>query len=187
MKNKNKLINHFKVLGTQEEKNLQAWIENQIGTRKAKVFTKKGFENYVVIFENIKKWKTNQQNKTFWALIDCFYKSSCSSFWSYEEMVEHYYRIAGLITIKTKNCLKQETKLLLYNAIKKLHLTYKTEQNIYKMLKGEYEKHLSWSRVGKKKAILTIDSLLHDMDESNVIGSKMGKKYEEILIGMEKL
>ena len=182
-----KIKNDFIVKGTREEKNLQAWFENQVGVRKAKIHTEKGFENYVVSFTELKKFKTLKQNKTFWSLIDCFWQSSCSSFYTYDEMKEYYYRIAGLIEVKTKNILKEETRRMLFEAIKVLPLEFTEKQRVWQFLKGEYERHLSWSIVKKSKAILAIDSLLKHMDESNVIGSKMGKKYEEILIGMEKI
>ena len=177
-----KLKNHFTVKTTLDLKTLEAWLENQVGERKARIFTDKGFKGFVVEFLTLEKFKSNQQNRTFWSLLDCFWESGCSSFNTYDDMVEFYYRIAGLITIKTKSTLKRETKAMIYKAIKILPLTFGVKQKVYKMLRGEYEKYLSWSVVKKKKATLTISTLMHDMNEAGV----SSKKYDEILIGMGK-
>lgn len=174
--------NHFKVLGIREEKELQAWLENQIGIRKAKVHTNEGFESYVVSFTGLEKFKSLEQNRTFWALVDAFWQSGCSSFISYEALVERYYKIAGLITIKTKSILNDLTRAVLYKGVKALPITFTEKQKVYQMLRGEYEKWESWSRVKKEKATLTISTLMHDMDSAGV----NTKKYEEILKGMNK-
>lgn len=178
--------NYFKVNNISDLKNLELWFKEQVVSKRDKHKMIDLFEPFVVEFKEMKKWKSNQQNRTFWALIDCFSKSSCGSFHSYSEMVEYYYRIAGLITIKTKSTLEKSTKLKLYKVIEANSFHDWEKKAIYKLLKGEYEKHLSWSRVKKDKATLTIDCLLKDMNEAQVIGSKMGKKYEEILNGMEE-
>lgn len=179
--------NDFEVKTTLDLIPLKKWLENQIGIRKDKKDADKGFEEFVISFTEFKKFKSLKQNRTFWALINCFWESGCGSFYTYDDMKEYYYRIAGLISIKTKSILCNKTKNMLYKAIKILPLTFGVKQKIYKMLRGEYEKHESWSIVKKKKARLAIDTLMHDMDESNVLGSKMGKKYEEILKGMDKI
>jgi hypothetical protein len=158
-------------------------VEEELGIRKAQTFAKGGIKPFVVCFMSPDEYKTRKQNKTFWALIDCFWESGCSSFYSKIEMEEYYYRIANLITIKIKKRLLLSTRQKLYSLIESSNKFYKSEtKQIYKLLKGEYEKHQSWSRVKKDKARLTIDTLMHDMDEAGV----STKKYEEILAGMEK-
>jgi hypothetical protein len=140
----------------------------------------------MLIEKKEEKIKTLQQNKTFWALLDCFWHSGCSSFLDYIDLTMYYYRVAGLAKVIKKDILQKETKQMLHKAIKILPIEENERAKIYKLLKGEYEKCLSWSVVKKEKAILAIDTLLHDMDESNVLGSKMGKKYQEILNGMDE-
>lgn len=44
----------------------------------------------------------------------------------------------------------------------------------------------SWGDVTASNARITIDMLLRDMDMSGVIGSPQGKKYEEILKGINQ-
>jgi hypothetical protein len=157
-------------------------LEDEIGVRKAKIMSEKGFESFVVCFMSPDEYKTKKQNKTFWSLIDCFWASGCSSFYAYNDLVEYYYRIAGLITIKTKSTLSKSTKATLYKAIKILPLVFSEKKKVYKMLRGKYEKWESWSRVKKDKATLTIDTLIKDMCEAGV----NSKKFEEIMEGIEK-
>jgi hypothetical protein len=128
--------------------------------------------------------KTQQQNKTFWALIDCFWQSGCSSFLTYNDMLFYYYRIAGLVELVKKEELEKKTKKMLFKAINLLPIEETERAKVFSLLSGKYEKCLSWSMVEKEKALLAIDSLIKDMDESNVFGSKMGNKYREILKGM---
>ena len=43
------------------------------------------------------------------------------------------------------------------------------------------EKEKSWGEATKPNAKIAIDAILRDMDTSGVLGSHLGKKYEEIL------
>lgn len=183
---KNKIKNYYKIEKISDLNNLNEWFKLNIIQRKDKFEMTDLFEPFVVEFLSLEKFKSKRQNRTFWSLINCFWESGCSSFNNYDDMVEFYYRVAGLITIKTKSTLKQETKQMIYKAIRILPLTHEVKQKVYKMLRGEYEKYLSWSKVKKDKATLVISTLMYDMDESQVMDSKMGKKYEEILNGMRK-
>ena len=129
--------------------------------------------------------KNAKQNKTFHALLDCFWKSGCSSFSSKNEMRFYYKRSIGLIEMVYDNSnLEQETKNMIWQAVKLLPLSNTQLIEVTNLLRGKVVKEMSWSVASKKQATEAIDMILHDMDESGVIGSKEGKHYEEILEGM---
>lgn len=130
---------------------------------------------------DLDSFKSNKQNSLFHGLLSLYWDSGCSSFISYDEMREHYKKIAGLIDMETISPLSQETKYMLYKAIKLLPMSEEEKIKTYTLLKGIIKKEKSWSSVSKEDAKRAIDSLLHDMDQSNVIGSSQGKKYEYLL------
>lgn len=143
-------------------------------------------ENIVYIdFLTQKQYKNAKQNKTFHALLDCFWKSGCSSFSSKNEMRFYYKRSIGLVEMVYDNSnLEQETKYMIWQAVKILPLSNTQLIEVTNLLRGKVVKEMSWSVATKKQATEAIDMILHDMDESGVIGSKEGKHYEEILEGM---
>lgn len=61
-----------------------------------------------------------------------------------------------------------------------LRLTYKRLCGLVKNKEGRIVES-SWADATKEQAKRAIDNLLREMDESGVIGSKEGKKYEFIL------
>lgn len=138
-----------------------------------------------VDFLTQKQYKSRKQNNTFHALLDCFWKSGCSSFVSQNEMRFYYKRSVGLIqTLYDNSNLEQETKNMIWQAVKLLPLSNTQLIEVTNLLKGKVVKEMSWSIATKKQATEAIDMILHDMDESGVITSSEGKHYEEILEGM---
>ena len=138
-----------------------------------------------VDFLTKKQYKSRKQNNTFHALLDCFWKSGCSSFFSKDQMRFYYKRAIGLIDVVYDNSnLEHETKEMLWKAAKLLPLPNTQLVEIIDLLKGKVIKERSWSEATKEKATEAINMILHDMDESGVITSKEGKHYEEILEGM---
>lgn len=138
-----------------------------------------------VDFLTKKQYKSRKQNNTFHALLDCFWKSGCSSFFSKSQMRFYYKRSIGLIDVVYDNYnLEHETKEMLWKAAKLLPLSNTQLLEVIDLLKGKVIKERSWSEATKEKATEAIDMILHDMDESGVITSKEGKHYEEILEGM---
>lgn len=138
-----------------------------------------------VDFLTKKQYKSRKQNNTFHALLDCFWKSGCSSFFSKDQMRFYYKRAIGLIDVVYDNSnLEHETKEMLWKAAKLLPLSNTQLLEVIDLLKGKVIKERSWSEATKEKATEAIDMILHDMDESGVITSKEGKHYEEILEGM---
>ena len=132
-----------------------------------------------------KQYKSREQNNTFHALLDCFWKSGCSSFVSQNEMRFYYKRSVGLIqTVYDNSNLEQDTKNMIWKAVKLLPISTTQMLEVTNLLKGKVVKEMSWSIASKKQATEAIDMILHDMDESGVITSKEGKHYEEILEGM---
>lgn len=132
-----------------------------------------------------KQYKSRKQNNTFHALLDCFWESGCSSFVSQNEMRFYYKRSVGLIqTLYDNSNLEQETKNMIWQAVKLLPLSNTQLIEVTNLLKGKVVKEMSWSIATKKQATEAIDMILHDMDESGVITSSEGKHYEEILEGM---
>jgi hypothetical protein len=97
----------------------------------------------------------------------------------------YYKRSVGLIqTVYDNSNLEQETKNMIWQAVKLLPLSNTQLLEVTNLLKGKVVKEMSWSVASKKQATDAIDMILHDMNESGVITSKEGKHYEEILEGM---
>lgn len=67
-----------------------------------------------------------------------------------------------------------------YTSYDNMRLTYKRLGGLVKNIDGRIVEG-SWSDAKKDQAKRVIDNLLREMDESGVIGSKEGKKYEFIL------
>ena len=131
------------------------------------------------------QYKNAKQNKTFHALLDCFWKSGCSSFMSKDEMRFYYKRSVGLIDMVFDNSnISEDTKNMLWKAIKLLPLENTQQIEVINLLRGKVIKERSWSIATKKQATEAIDMILHDMDMAGVSGSSEGKHYEEILEGM---
>lgn len=129
--------------------------------------------------------KSAKQNRTFYSLLDCFWKSDCSSFESKEEMKFYYKRMIGLIEVAYCNFgLTEKTKTMVWEALKVLPLEPGQRSLVIDLLKGRVLKAHSWSEAKKEKATEAINQILDDMDNAGVISSKMGRKYEEILGGL---
>ena len=146
------------------------------------------FELYPMVFVDIltpEQEKTAKQNRTFHSLVDCFWKSGCSSFLSKSELRWHYKRLIGLIEVAYFNPqITEETKSMVWQALKVLPLADGQRALIVDLLKGKVMKEHSWSEAKKERATEAIDALLDDMDDAGVIASSQGKKYEEILGGL---
>lgn len=138
-----------------------------------------------VDFLTKQQYKSSKQNKTFHALLDCFWKSGCSSFASKDEMRFYYKRAVGLIDMVFDNSnISEETKEMLWKAIKILPLETTQQLEVINLLKGKVIKERSWSIATKKQATDAVDMILRDMDMAGVSGSAEGKHYDEILEGM---
>ena len=138
-----------------------------------------------VDFLTKQQYKSSKQNKTFHALLDCFWKSGCSSFVSKDEMRFYYKRAVGLIDMVFDNSnISEETKEMVWKAIKILPLETTQKLQVINLLKGKVIKERSWSIATKKQATDAVDMILRDMDMAGVSGSAEGKHYDEILEGM---
>lgn len=67
-----------------------------------------------------------------------------------------------------------------------MRLYYKRTAGLVQKNKYGFLVEASWANAKKEQARRAIDTLLHDMDFSGVIGSSMGKKYQEILNHIKK-
>lgn len=131
------------------------------------------------------QYKSRKQNNTFHSLLDCFWDSGCSSFVSKNEMRFYYKRSVGLVqTLYDNSNIEQETKNMVWKALQLLPISNTQLLEVTNLLKGKVVKEMSWSAASKKQATQAIDMILHDMNESGVVTSSQGKKYEEILEGM---
>lgn len=146
------------------------------------------FEVYPMLFIDFltpEQEKSAKQNRTFHSLVDCFWKSGCSSFLSKSELRWHYKRLIGLIEVAYFNPqLTEDTKHKVWEALKVLPLAAGQKSLVVDLLKGKVMKEHSWSEASKERATEAIDTILDDMDDAGVIGSSQGKKYEEILGGL---
>lgn len=66
-----------------------------------------------------------------------------------------------------------------------MRLYYKRVAGLVKK-QGAYLVESSWADATKEQAKTAIDMLKRDMDFAGVIGSEQGKKYEQILIGINE-
>lgn len=130
-----------------------------------------------------KQYKSRQQSNTFHALLGCFWKSGCSSFTSYEKLREHYKRVAHLCEIEFENYLDEESKQMIWKAIKILPLKPEMRTEAIELLKGRILKWHSFSECSKEMASVAIDKLINDMWDARVDDSPMAKKFKEILDG----
>lgn len=138
-----------------------------------------------VDFLTKQQYRSKKQNKTFHALLDCFWDSGCSSFVDESDMRFHYKKAVGLIDMVFENTnLTEETKQMLWKAIKILPLETTQRIEVINLLRGKVEKERSWAIATKKQATRAIDMILSDMNEAQVITSSEGKHYENILEGM---
>lgn len=129
--------------------------------------------------------KTAKQNNTFHSLLECFWKSGCSSFASEKDMKFYYKRQIGLIEVAYCNSgLTEITKTMVWEALKVLPLDPGQRSIVVDLLKGKVLKAHSWSEAKKEKATEAISQILNDMDEAGVITSSQGRKYEKILGGL---
>ena len=127
-----------------------------------------------------KQYKSRQQNALFHSLLSCFWDSGCSSFESYKSMRFHYKDIAHLIEYVFTNDLKEETKQMLWRAVKLLPIDESERKKVVELLKGKTLIEHSWAESTKGMAKIAIDQLLNDMHEAGV----NSKKFEEILKGL---
>ena len=167
---------------------VKEYIEEKLSALKDKLIEMFGEEDelYIDVLTR-EQYKTRQQNNTFHALLDCFWKSGCSSFASKKDMRFYYKREIGLIEVLYDNSnLTEETKQMVWKAAKILPLAPGQRSELVDLLKGRVLKEHSWSEAKKQRATEAIDNILQDMDMSGVMGSKMGKKYQEILEGMKE-
>lgn len=138
-----------------------------------------------VDFLTKQQYRSKKQNKTFHALLDCFWDSGCSSFVDENTMRFHYKKAVGLIDMVFENTnLTEETKQMVWKAIKILPLEMTQRIEVINLLKGKVEKERSWAVATKKQATRAIDMILSDMNNAEVITSSEGKHYENILEGM---
>lgn len=165
-----------------EKNNIKESIK-EIGQELEKVLSDS--REVYVDFLTKQQYKSSKQNKTFHALLDCFWKSGCSSFASKDEMRFYYKRAVGLIDMVFDNSnISEDTKEMLWKAIKILPLETTQQLEVINLLKGKVIKERSWSIATKKQATDAVDMILRDMDMAGVSGSAEGKHYDEILEGM---
>ena len=132
-----------------------------------------------------KRYKTNQQTKLFHSLLMCFWKSGCSSFNSYEDMRNHYKEQAGLLEYVFRNDLKEETRQMLWKAVKLLPLERDELDKVVQLLKGKVLIWHSWSECSKDMASVALNQLINDMFSAGVDSSSKRAKFEEIMKGIK--
>lgn len=132
-----------------------------------------------------KKYKTNQQTRLFHSLLMCFWKSGCSSFNSYEDLRNHYKEVAHLLEFVFKNDLKEETKQMLWKAVKILPLEKDELSRVIELLRGRVLIWHSWAECSKEMATVALNQLINDMFTAGVDSSSQGKKFEEIMKGIK--
>ena len=136
----------------------------------------KGEYGYLEVLEE-KQYKSRKQNALFHSLLMCFWESKLSSFDSYEELRNHYKRIAHLCDVKWENTLPDQIKQMLWRAIKLLPIPKRYLDEICELLRGRVVTWHSWADCSKEMARLTLDQLIGDMVNAGV----NSKKFQEIM------
>lgn len=133
-----------------------------------------------------RQFKSRQQSNTFHALLNCFWKSGCSSFPSYDKLRDYYKIVAHLCEMQFENHLDEESKQMIWKALKILPLKEEMRQEAIELLKGRILKWHSFSECSKEMAEVAITQLINDMFESRVDDSLMKNKFKEILDGFKR-
>lgn len=136
----------------------------------------KGDYGYLEVLEE-QQYKSKKQNALFHSLLSCFWESKLSSFDSYEDLRNHYKRVAHLCDVKFDNRLKDTTKNILWRAIKLLPLPKSELDEIVELIKGRTITWRSWADCSKEMAKVTLDQLINDMINAGV----NSKKFNEIM------
>ena len=123
------------------------------------------------------QYKSHRQNNLFHSLLKVFWESHCSSFESYRNMRFHYKEVAHLIEYIFTNDLKEETKQMLWKAVKLLPIDGKERKKVIELLKGKVLIEHSWAESTKAMAKVAINQLLDDMKQAGVVS----KQFEDIL------
>lgn len=131
---------------------------------------------YVEVLDD-KQYKTRKQNNLFHSLLMCFWESRLSSFDSYEDLRNHYKRIAHLCDVKFENNLPEQVKSILWRAIQILPIPKRYLDEICELLKGRTVTWRSWADCSKEMAKITLDQLINDMINAGV----NSKKFNEIM------
>lgn len=124
-----------------------------------------------------KQYKSKKQNNLFHSLLMCFWESKLSSFDSYEDLRNHYKRIAHLCDVKFENNLPEQVKSILWKAIQILPIPKRYLDEICELLKGRTVTWRSWADCSKEMARITLDQLISDMINAGV----NSKKFNEIM------
>ena len=136
---------------------------------------------YIEVLDE-KQYKSKNQNSLFHSLLMCFWDSKLSSFESYEDLRNHYKRVAHLCDVKWENRLKDTTKTILWKAIQLLPLPPEEVAEITELLRGRTITWRSWADCSKDMARIALDQLINDMTFAGV----NSKKFQEIMRGLDE-
>lgn len=153
-------------------------IEEELQVRKLQAITPKGIKPFVVIFQEVEKWKSQKQNRTFHALLNLFFKSGCFSHnaKTVDELKDYYKNKVGMIDYY----LYFNTKAIVRaKCIDDIPPYISRENACRKVLK-------SWSKASKKEAKNAIELLISEMLQSRVEQTSYGKQFHKILNELEK-
>lgn len=128
------------------------------------------------------QYKSKQQNNLFHSLLMCFWESKLSSFDSYEELRNHYKRIAHLCDVKWENTLDDSTKKMLWKAVQQLPIKEQQRAEIVELLKGRVITWRSWADCSKEMARVVLDQLINDMTFAGV----NSKKFQNIMRDLDE-
>ena len=131
---------------------------------------------YIEVLDE-KQYKSKQQNSLFHSLLMCFWESKLSSFDSYEDLRNHYKRIAHLCDVKWENTLPDNVKKILWKAIRLLPIPKQYLDEICELLKGRVVTWRSWADCSKEMASITLEQLINDMTFAGV----NSKKFQDIM------
>lgn len=128
------------------------------------------------------QYKSREQNNLFHSLLKCFWESKLSSFDSYEELRNHYKRIAHLCEVQWENTLPEQVKKILWKAIQLLPIQKRYLDEICELLRGRVVTWHSWSECSKEMARVVLDQLINDMTFAGV----NSKKFQDIMRGLDE-
>ena len=128
------------------------------------------------------QYKSREQNNLFHSLLKCFWESKLSSFDSYEDLRNHYKRIAHLCEVQWENTLPEQVKKILWKAIQLLPIQKRYLDEICELLRGRVVTWHSWAECSKEMARLTLDQLINDMTFAGV----NSKKFQDIMRSLDE-
>jgi len=166
-------MKNFEIKSIKDFKEFEKYLEE----KRVELLRNNGLlKPYVISVQDWQEFKTQQQNKAFHKMLNLYYISGCHSqdVKSLDDLKAYYKHKIGLIDY-----------YLFYNGKKIKRVDSKKDIPSYIKRNACRIILKSWSQATKEQAIEAIELLKTDMINSQVLSSKYGKEFENLLNNLE--